>query len=159
MRLWNPLTLHWPSRTAVCDVSLVLSGPYPGSFVTDTGSFIVNTMNSKKGAWIPGLLRKQVQCNGFLLCNWFCLSLSRALCFIAIFRSWLKGIFINRTVYSAETVSSMQSNVKEKRKLALISFTVAVSYHLCYLPFLVFELYIAFQPYQAILDKVLRRFL
>ena len=39
----------------------------------------------------------------------------------------------------------MQSNVMEKRKLALISFTVAVSYHLCYLPFLVFELYIAFQ--------------
>jgi len=65
----------------------------------------------------------------------------------------LKGIFINRTVCSAETVSSRQSNVKEKRKLALISFTVTVAYYLCYLPFLVFELYIAFLPYQAILDN------
>lgn len=64
----------------------------------------------------------------------------------------LKGIFINRTVCSAEPISSRQSNAKEKRKLALISFTVTVAYYLCYLPFLVFELYIAFQPYQAILD-------
>ena len=65
----------------------------------------------------------------------------------------LKGIFINRTVCSAETVSSRQSNAKEKRKLALISFTVTVAYYLCYLPFLLFEFYIAFQPYQTILDN------
>lgn len=65
----------------------------------------------------------------------------------------LKGIFINRTVCSAETFSSRQSNLKDKRKLALISFTVTVAYYLCYLPFLMFELYIAFQPYQAILDN------
>ena len=65
----------------------------------------------------------------------------------------LKGIFINRTVCSAETVSSRHSNATEKRKLALISFTVTVAYYLCYLPFLLFEFYIAFQPYQTILDN------
>lgn len=80
----------------------------------------------------------------------FCFSGCLFYCYFQI----LKGIFINRTVCSAETVASTrQSNMREKRKLALISFTVTVAYYLCYLPFLGFELYIAFQPYQAILDK------
>ena len=80
------------------------------------------------------------------------LSFPFSCCLFYCYFQILKGIFINRTVCSAETASSRQSNEKEKRKLALISFTVTVAYHLCYLPFLVFELYIAFQPYQAILD-------
>ena len=80
-------------------------------------------------------------------------SLSFSGCLLYCYFQILKGIFINRTVCSAEAISSRQSNAKEKRKLALISFTVTVAYHLCYLPFLVFELYIAFQPYQAILDN------
>ena len=79
----------------------------------------------------------------------FCFSGCLFYCYFQI----LKGIFINRTVCSAETASSRHSNMREKRRLALISFTVTVAYYLCYLPFLVFELYIAFQPYQAILDK------
>ena len=80
-----------------------------------------------------------------------CVSFSGCLfyCYFQI----LKGIFINRTVCSAEAVSSRQSNEKEKRKLALISFTVTIAYHFCYLPFLLFELYIALQPYKAILDN------
>ncbi|XP_020619131.1 neuropeptide Y receptor type 1-like [Orbicella faveolata] len=81
------------------------------------------------------------------------LSFPFSCCLFYCYFQILKGIFINRTVCSAETASSRQSNVKEKRKLALISFTVTVAYHLCYLPFLVFELYTAFQPYQAILDN------
>ena len=80
-------------------------------------------------------------------------SLSFSGCLFYCYFQILKGIFINRTVCSAEIVSSRQSNEKEKRKLALISFTVTVAYYLCYLPFLVFELYVAFQPYQAILDN------
>lgn len=65
----------------------------------------------------------------------------------------LKGIFIKRTVCSAEIAASAHSNMREKRKLALISLTVTVAYYICYLPFLVFELYIAFQSYQEILDN------
>ena len=81
-------------------------------------------------------------------------SFSLSGCLFYCYFQILKGIFINRTVCSAETaVSSRQSNAKEKRKLALISFTVTVAYYLCYLPFLLFEFYIAFQPYQTILDN------
>ena len=80
-------------------------------------------------------------------------SFSLSGCLFYCYFQILKGIFINRTVCSAETVSSRHSNAKEKQKLALISFTVTVAYYLCYLPFLLFELYIAFQPYQTILDN------
>lgn len=66
----------------------------------------------------------------------------------------LKGILVNKTVFSAEVAATTrQSNMKEKRKLALISFTVTVAYHLCFLPFFVFELYIAFQSHNKILEN------
>lgn len=65
----------------------------------------------------------------------------------------LRGIFVNKTVCSSEVASMRQSNLKEKRRLALISLTVTVAYHLCYLPFLMFELYIAFQSQQRILEN------
>ena len=64
----------------------------------------------------------------------------------------LKGIYVDHTVCSVETVGSRHSSMKEKRKLAMISMTVTVAYYLCYLPFLTFEIYIAFQPYQSILQ-------
>lgn len=92
------------------------------------------------------------------LMKWlFAMALVTSLCFSGcLFYCYfqiLKGIFINRTVCAAETASSRQSNMHDKRKLALISLTVTVAYHVCYLPFLVFELYIAFQSYQTILDN------
>ncbi|XP_022790524.1 somatostatin receptor type 5-like [Stylophora pistillata] len=65
----------------------------------------------------------------------------------------LRGIFVNKTVCSTEVASMRQSNLKDKRRLAIISLTVTVAYHLCYLPFLIFELYITFQSQLKILEN------
>ena len=65
----------------------------------------------------------------------------------------LKGIFINRTVCSAETASSLHDTMKEKQKLAITSLTVTLTYYLCYVPFLTFEIYISFQSYETILEN------
>lgn len=65
----------------------------------------------------------------------------------------LRGIYVKKTVCSAETAASRHSSMKEKRKLTIISMTVTLAYHLCYLPFLTFEMYIAFQSYQSILEN------
>ena len=65
----------------------------------------------------------------------------------------LKGLFINRTVCSAETASSLHAAMNEKRKLAITSLTVTLTYYLCYVPFLTFEIYISFQSYAAILEN------
>ena len=78
-----------------------------------------------------------------------CLSVCLFFCYFEI----LNGIYINNTICSVETVVSLKQASMEKRKLAIISLTVTVAYHLCYLPFIFFEIYIAFQPYHSILEN------
>lgn len=56
----------------------------------------------------------------------------------------LRGIYVTRTVCSESVAASTQTQLKAKRKLAMTSVMVTVSFCICYSPSVFFQLYLAF---------------
>ena len=65
----------------------------------------------------------------------------------------LKGIFITNTVCSTSSAGTKRENLRAKRTLAIVSFTVTAAYIICNTPYLVFEIYVAYSEHENISNK------
>ena len=65
----------------------------------------------------------------------------------------LKGIFITNTVCSAAPAGTKRENLRAKRTLAIVSFTVTAAYIICNAPYVVFEVYLAYTEHEDILNN------
>lgn len=131
----------------------VIGGIWATAITCSLPGFILSEHDEKSGRCLDPWTLERARCQkSILVLNViFSLFFSGCLCFC--YFKILKGIYIDRTVCSVETAASRFSSMREKRKLAMISLTVTIAYYVCYLPFLTFEIYIAFESYRSVQEN------
>ena len=82
------------------------------------------------------------------LLNFCChLLCSNVFPFVLLYTQILKGLCISKTVFSRDFATEF------KKKFALISITVTLSFCICYAPFLFFHVYLAFQDANTLVEN------
>ena len=93
----------------------------------------------------PWTIEKAPSMKAFFLVTIVGAGIFSSVMFVCYFQI-LKGIFVSKTVCSTKALATAtQADVKVKKKLTLICFSVSFAFLLCYPPFLIFELYLAYR--------------
>ena len=131
----------------------VINGIWVAAITFSLPGFILSEYDEESARCLdPWTLERANRQKWFLVLSAVSSAFFSSCLFFCYFQIW-KGIYVDRTVCSVETATLRFASMREKKKLVMISLTVTVAYYLCYLPFLTFEIYIAFEPYQSILKN------
>ena len=123
------------------------------SAVFSLPGFVYSEYNEKLGRCLDPWTIEKVSAEKWYIITAMVLTTIFSSCLFYCYFQILKGIFISKTVCSSEIASSRRSDMKTKRKLAITSLTVTLTYIICHAPFMSFQVYITFISRQDILDN------